>query len=147
MIELSEFPYLHRVKDVDGCWVWQRKHRDGEGLATPYAYLKGRVAHRTVYEELVGPVVAGMVLDHKCHTTLCVNPNHLRQVTHQENMQNRKGASKNNRTGVRNVMLTREGTYQVRVSSNKKTHCFGTYTTLEEADMVAKAARAKLHII
>jgi hypothetical protein len=41
--------------------------------------------HRFAYELLVGPIPAGLVLDHLCRNRLCVNPNHLEPVTNSEN--------------------------------------------------------------
>ncbi|XWX91267.1 HNH endonuclease [Salmonella enterica] len=31
-----------------------------------------------------------MLVDHKCHNTLCVNPSHLRLVTPKQNSENRE---------------------------------------------------------
>jgi hypothetical protein len=44
------------------------------------------VAHRLVYEELVGPIPEGMELDHLCRNTSCVNPAHLEPVPHRVNV-------------------------------------------------------------
>jgi len=133
--------YDHRVRVVGECWEWTGKG----GYKDPYGTLRGEQAHRAVYLELVGPIPEGMVIDHTCHNTRCVRPDHLRPVTHKQNMENRKGAAKNNRVGVRGVRLTRDGTYQVRVTHNSKTYCFGTFTDLTKAASVAKEARQKLH--
>jgi hypothetical protein len=69
----------------DGCWLWT-------GAKTPYGYGKIltfrsiRVAHRVLYEALVGPVPEGMELDHLCRTPACVRPDHLEPVSHRENI-------------------------------------------------------------
>lgn len=101
--------------------------------------------YRIVYSLFIGPLVHGMDVDHTCFNRKCVNVKHLRQLTHKQNMEHRKGAHANNRTGVRGVFLTPSGTYQVRVTHKYKTHCFGTFATLEKAATVAKAARQELH--
>lgn len=116
-----------------------------DGYNQPYANIKGTPAHRVTYTAFIGAIPKGMYVDHMCHNKRCVRPDHLRAITPKQNMENRKGAPKNSRTGVRGVFLTPSGTYQVRVTSNYKTHCFGTFTTLEEAATVAKAARQQLH--
>jgi hypothetical protein len=139
-MEHEDFPFRGQTKVVGDCWEWIVP----EGYPYPYANTMDQPAHRYVYTECVGPIAARMSIDHMCHNTRCVRPAHLRQVTHKQNMENRKGAHKNNRTGVRNVMLTREGSYQVRVTHNHKTLCFGTYADLDEAARVAKEARQKL---
>jgi hypothetical protein len=43
------------------------------------------IVHRHVYEELVGPIPEGLVLDHLCRETLCCRPSHLEVVTLAEN--------------------------------------------------------------
>jgi hypothetical protein len=43
-------------------------------------------AHRFVYQQLVGPIPAGMQLDHLCRVRTCVNPDHLRIVTPRQNV-------------------------------------------------------------
>jgi hypothetical protein len=46
---------------------------------------KEPVAHRLIYELLVGPIPLGHILDHLCRNRNCVNPEHLEPVTHQVN--------------------------------------------------------------
>lgn len=48
--------------------------------------LKNNLAHRVVYEEVVGRIPEGMQLDHLCRVRNCVNPEHLRPVTIKENV-------------------------------------------------------------
>jgi len=83
-------------RQPDGCWHWQGGiNHSGYG----YIYV-GRtqvMAHRWVYEREVGPVPAGLVLDHTCHDAAtcaggkrclhrrCVNPDHLNPTTRSEN--------------------------------------------------------------
>jgi hypothetical protein len=67
------------------CWVWTgRLNRNGYGRA----WHNGAepVAHRAVYEELVGPIPAGEVLDHLCRWRRCCNPGHVEPVTVRENI-------------------------------------------------------------
>lgn len=69
----------------DGCWNWN-------GFVTPagYGQIKrdGRIqgAHRYIYQLVHGPLDDGMVLDHLCENTKCVNPAHLEPVTTRENI-------------------------------------------------------------
>lgn len=73
-----------------GCWLWMGTISDFLGGRPGYGRLKYKrkalLAHRVSYELFVGKIPAGLVIDHKCHTPLCVNPNHLEAVTHRENI-------------------------------------------------------------
>ncbi len=65
------------------CWLWQGCLVKGHGQM---GVGKKRVyTHRLAYEELVGPIPAGLVLDHLCRTPQCCNPAHLEPVTVQVN--------------------------------------------------------------
>jgi hypothetical protein len=69
-----------RTRTGPGCWEWV-------GHLTPQGYgsLGRRLAHRLVYEVAVGPIPAGLQLDHLCRNRRCVNPDHLEPVTSREN--------------------------------------------------------------
>lgn len=70
----------------DGCWLWTgaiAKDRNGYGL---FHAGKTRRAHRIAYEHFIGEIPADMDLHHKCETTRCVNPHHLKPLSRQENV-------------------------------------------------------------
>lgn len=73
--------------DLGPCWIWTgaRHRHSGYGY---FGVAKGdiRVAHRVVYEILVGPIPDGLDLDHLCRVTSCCNPSHLEPVTGAENV-------------------------------------------------------------
>ena len=74
------------VENPGGCWLWvgsimpngygQKKHLQRNGPA-----------HRWMYEQRIGPIPAGMQIDHVCNVRHCVNPEHLEVVTPEENRQ------------------------------------------------------------
>lgn len=64
------------------CWNWVRA-RDRLG----YGKKDGRQATRFVWKHLVGEIPEGLVLDHLCRNTSCVNPEHLEPVTQKVNIQ------------------------------------------------------------
>lgn len=70
------------------CWIWTAATA-GRGKWT-YGIIShdGRMqmAHRVSYEVLVGPIPEGLDVDHLCRHTLCINPDHIEPVTHQENI-------------------------------------------------------------
>lgn len=76
--------------DLGPCWLWTAAV-DHNGYGKFFVEkINGKTrliqAYRMAYELVVGPVTAGMPLDHLCRTPLCVNPAHLEPVTQHENM-------------------------------------------------------------
>lgn len=75
----------------DGCHEWIGGTA-GEGYGHFYAGntapgKHGKVyAHRWSYEHFVGPIPAGMVIDHLCRNRSCVNPAHLEPVPQSVNV-------------------------------------------------------------
>lgn len=75
--------------DAEGiCWLWTGAlTRNGYGainLGRNGAGI-GRV-HRVVWELLVGPIPAGLDLEHICRVRSCCNPDHLEPTTRQVNV-------------------------------------------------------------
>lgn len=91
------------VNKTDDCWTWS-------GWINPqgYGFFSGghvqQYAHRYAYQLLVGPIAAGLQLDHVCHSRdqaciegpaclhrRCCNPAHLEPVTSVVNMKRSVG--------------------------------------------------------
>jgi len=71
------------------CWEWTGTKNGGYGqfskpLSSPGSKMMG--AHRYGYERFIGPIPAGLSLDHLCRNRGCVNPAHLEPVSHRENV-------------------------------------------------------------
>lgn len=65
------------------CWIWLGAVTHGYG--TQIISRRHVYAHRAVYELHKGAIPAGLVLDHLCRVTRCVNPDHLEPVTARTN--------------------------------------------------------------
>ena len=125
------------------CLVWV-----GSINASGYGQIKveGRLvkAHRYAWERVNGPIADGMVIDHVCWNRACVNVDHLRLATPQQNRWNLSGAMKDRKHDLpRGVYHSREG-YLAHVRAEGVRHYLGTYATPEEASAVAEAKRKEL---
>jgi hypothetical protein len=69
----------------DGCWNW----RGARNMQKDYGRFSfdGRTefAHRVAHELFIGPIPAGLTIDHLCRNHLCVRPDHLEAVTSRVN--------------------------------------------------------------
>lgn len=69
------------------CWMFDGPvNEDGYGVIGTGVGKATALAHRALYELLVGPIPDGYELDHLCVTPGCVRPSHLEPVTHAENL-------------------------------------------------------------
>ena|SRR6185295_12409565 len=99
---------FHRHYEINeqGCWVWKSTHagtksrRPTFGSGTRSSDSKV-YAHRWSYSQFVGPIPAGMEIDHLCRNGSCVNPDHLEPVTQAEN--NRRNRLKVCRKGLHDL--------------------------------------------
>lgn len=75
----------------DGCWEWTAV-RNAPGYGVIHRLDKGsRLAHRILYEMLIGPIPDGLELDHLCRNRGCVRPDHLEPVTRLQNVRRGDG--------------------------------------------------------
>ena len=85
--EISSLPtyFQDRIAPAEsGCWEWTGPlHHNGYAACSRTAGTNR--GHRVTYMLLVGPIPAGLVLDHLCRVRRCINPMHLEPVTDDEN--------------------------------------------------------------
>ncbi len=82
---LERFTDKYGVNEDTGCWEWIA-HKMPAGYGRVWDGEKDTLAHRVAYELFVGPISAGLQIDHLCRVTSCVNPSHLEAVTCRENL-------------------------------------------------------------
>lgn len=81
----AEARFWIKVRKTDTCWFWTAgTTHDGYGLF----WFDGQTvySHRWAYEHQIGPIPAGLTLDHLCRNSNCVRPSHLEPVTMRENI-------------------------------------------------------------
>lgn len=69
----------------DECWLWTGGLSSGYGRFNSGPNKRSGLAHRFAYELTVGPIPAGLTIDHLCRNRACVNSRHLEPVTGVEN--------------------------------------------------------------
>lgn len=110
--------FWSKVEKTKGCWNWSAAtfhHGYGcFGVKVADGKYKTRYAHRLAYEELVGPIVDGLFVLHKCDNRRCVNPEHLFLGTQVDNM--RDCSAKGRKPGKR---LFGEENYAAKLSDAK----------------------------
>jgi hypothetical protein len=88
---------LRVQKTRDGCWLWTGAlNKKGYGILSFQG--KSWLVHHLVFTVLVEPVPVGKEVDHICHSSgdcclgikcphrRCINPAHLRAISHAENV-------------------------------------------------------------
>lgn len=140
----DEERFWSKVEKSDGCWQWV-------GCTQPNGYGqfrrngRARSAHRTAFELANGFIDPSQDVDHICFNRGCVNPAHLRQVTRKQNLEHRRGAQTNSRSGIRGVSWhKRAKKWMAEVQHHGKSHYLGLFTDLKEAEEAAAAKRQEL---
>ena len=89
IFRLESERFWEKVDKTKICWNWTAGCFGSSGEYGCFYKTGGRVAvgaHRWSYENLIGPIPDGLVLDHLCRNTKCVRPDHLEPVTHRTNI-------------------------------------------------------------
>ena len=82
---------LVKIGEPGDCWEWQGNINKKTGYGKKQFNGLTLLAHRWVWETLLGPIEDGMVINHKCSNKSCVNPHHLEVVSQAENCRHGKG--------------------------------------------------------
>lgn len=76
------------VNPVTGCWEWTAsRNKAGYGyIGLCDGTTRPILAHRASWMLFRGELMPGLVIDHLCRNTSCINPDHLEQVAVRENV-------------------------------------------------------------
>jgi hypothetical protein len=110
----------HVQVQPNGCWLWDG-HLSAQGYGQFWMEGKSVAAHRASLMLFKGIDMAGQLARHDCDNPPCVNPDHLRPGTHQDNKNDaverlRHGYGENNGR----AKLTREQVVAIRQDTRDK---------------------------
>ena len=104
---------LDGTDNINICWIHSNaQNKDG------YTHMKINNityhTHRIVYECYNGPINKCMVVCHSCDCPNCVNPNHLWEGTHAENVADKMSKGRQAKGSVvHTAVLTEDGVYDI----------------------------------
>ena len=82
-------------------WLWDGPlSGNGRGRGYPRMSLDGQTVavHRVMFTHANGYIPGKKHVDHRCRVRNCVNPDHLKMVTHKENCRLRDKAKRDGRS-------------------------------------------------
>jgi hypothetical protein len=82
--------FMKKIKETNSCWIFEGSKTNGYGQF--WVKNKKYLAHRWIYEQIVGKIPDGMQIDHLCRERSCVNPDHLEIVSNAEQQKRRSEA-------------------------------------------------------
>ena len=115
--------FWEKVVKVESHWLWTGV-TSSAGYGAIAVNRKRMMAHRFAYVTFVGPIPAGLELDHLCRVRNCVNPDHLEPVTHAENQRRmalaRTHCPQGHEYNAANTYVRTNGSRQCRVCARER---------------------------
>ena len=132
--------FWSKAEKIGECLVWKSAKVKSKNLEYVYFHFNGAAvrANRFAYAIAHGECPTNLQIDHICHNTLCVNPDHLQAVTRRENCENLSGAHRDSKTGIRGVSFhTQRKKWVVTVRGKY----YGLFSDIHEAEKRAIEVR------
>jgi len=82
---LKRFYSYIKINPKSKCWEWQR-YITKDGYGQYYFDFKLGYAHRFAYEYFKGTLQNNQHIHHTCENSICVNPDHLEQLSPKEHI-------------------------------------------------------------
>ena len=87
------------IDEESGCWIWVKScQRNGCGQKRAFGEMMP--AHRASWLAFRGSPAERMDIAHCCGNRKCVNPSHLKEITHAQNMRERSVAGNDGRREI-----------------------------------------------
>jgi hypothetical protein len=118
--------FFDKVNKQENCWNWTGcPGQDSYGKFE--IYKKTLRAHRVSFEIANKRFITnGMSILHSCDNTMCVNPLHLSEGTHQENMKDRN--NKNRQARLKGELNGQSKLTEQQVIEIREKYSSGNYT-------------------
>lgn len=124
-----------------GTWAVMEDNRSDNFYVCRNINVNGKGTRQLIHRFIMG-TPKGLVVDHLNHDTLDNRKSNLRSVTHAENQQNRKGASKHSKTGIRGVSFDKKSNkWRAQIAVNCKKMFLGLFDDIKSAEQAVIEAR------
>lgn len=146
-LESARQRFWANTNKTDGCWLWTGKPgKNGYGALQVDG--KKIYAHRFsfwLHNQYLPDFTAWDVVEHQCQNRLCVNPEHLRQASQKQNVEN-TSMRHDNKSGYRGVHWSKAmNAWKAEVGHNGTYYLAGYFQDVHDAGKAVLDLRLKLY--